>query len=72
MQYVINNAGVYGRRNGLDDVTSDDMLFAFQTNTIGPLLVVQQLRKHGMIGKPSGETVVANLTSKVGSMSSTI
>lgn len=25
---VINNAGIYGRRVGLDDVTADDMLYA--------------------------------------------
>ena len=43
--YVINNAGIYGRRVGLSDVTYDDMLATFVTNCVGPLLVVQQLHK---------------------------
>lgn len=45
MQYVINNAGVYGRRVGLEEINYDDMIFAFTTNCVGPLLVVQQLHK---------------------------
>lgn len=44
-QYVINNAGVYGRRVGFKDVTAQDMLFAFTTNAIGPLLVTKALHK---------------------------
>ncbi|EFN56763.1 hypothetical protein CHLNCDRAFT_144233 [Chlorella variabilis] len=65
--YVINNAGIYGRRVGLSDVTYDDMLATFVTNCVGPLLVVQQLHKRGLLGGTS-PSVVANVTSKVGSV----
>ena len=49
---VINNAGVYGPQISLETVTAEDMLFTYQANTIGPLLVVQQLLKNKLIGKP--------------------
>lgn len=63
---VINNAGVYGSRISLETVTAEDMLFTYKANTIGPLLVVQQLLKNKLIGKPA--TLVGNVTSKVGSV----
>lgn len=63
MQVVINNAGVYGRRSDVETVTADDMLFTYRANTIGPLLVVQQLLKKKLIGKPG--SIVGNVTSKV-------
>ncbi|KAL3150943.1 hypothetical protein ABBQ32_000688 [Trebouxia sp. C0010 RCD-2024] len=63
---VINNAGVYGRRVDYATVTADDMLFTYRANTIGPLLIVQQLLKNRLIGKPG--SVVGNVTSKVGSV----
>lgn len=44
------------------------MTYAFKTNTIGPLIVVQQLLKNGLIGGFGGRTLVANITSKVGSV----
>lgn len=64
-QYVINNAGIYDQGGSLDSITAESMIRTFQTNTIGPLLVVQQLRRRRLIGggKP---TVIANVTSKVG------
>lgn len=34
--------------------------------TAGPLLVVQQLRKEGLLGGKAGDSLVANVTSKVG------
>lgn len=49
-------------RQGLDVVTKDLMVDVFTTNAIGPLLVVQQLRKHGLLKRPA---LVANVTSKV-------
>mmetsp|Transcript_996 Transcript_996/g.6222 ORF Transcript_996/g.6222 Transcript_996/m.6222 type:complete len:244 (-) Transcript_996:1177-1908(-) len=64
---LVNNAGVYGRRVDLDSVKTEDMLHTFITNTVGPLLVVQQLRKQGLIGG-SKPTLVGNVTSKVGSV----
>ena len=45
LQYVINNAGIYSRRVGLEDVAAADMIADFTTNCVGPLLVVQQLHK---------------------------
>ncbi|KAA6417695.1 MAG: hypothetical protein FRX49_12383 [Trebouxia sp. A1-2] len=66
IKVVINNAGVYGSRISLETVTAEDMLFTYKANTIGPLLVVQQLLKNKLIGKPA--TLVGNVTSKVGSV----
>jgi len=60
---VINNAGVYGSKINCETVTAEDMLFTYRANTIGPLLVVQQLLKNKLIGKPG--TIVGNVTSKV-------
>ena len=62
-QVVINNAGVYGSSRTLQTASADDMLFTFKANAVGPLLVVQQLLKHQLIGKPG--TIIANVTSKV-------
>jgi NAD(P)-dependent dehydrogenase (short-subunit alcohol dehydrogenase family) len=68
VDYVINNAGVYGPKAlEVDTVTAEDMIETYKVNTIGPLLVVQQLLKQGLIGPPG--TVVGNVTSKVGSVS---
>eukprot|EP00241_Pyramimonas_parkeae_P012264 CAMPEP_0114226462 /NCGR_PEP_ID=MMETSP0058-20121206/1249_1 /TAXON_ID=36894 /ORGANISM="Pyramimonas parkeae, CCMP726" /LENGTH=290 /DNA_ID=CAMNT_0001337197 /DNA_START=1 /DNA_END=870 /DNA_ORIENTATION=+ len=65
----INNAGVIGRTGtrkwDLASVDADEMLYCFQANTLGPLLVTQQLMKYGLIGAPG--SLVANMTSKVGS-----
>ena len=66
LQVVINNAGVYGPQISLETVTAEDMLFTYQANTIGPLLVVQQLLKNKLIGKPG--SLVGNVTSKAGSL----
>ncbi|GAB4820966.1 hypothetical protein N2152v2_008012 [Parachlorella kessleri] len=64
LDLVINNAGIV-RRAGLADVTAADMLDCFVTNTIGPLLVTQQLHKQGLL---RAESMVAQITSKVGSI----
>lgn len=64
---VINSAGIYGDRINLDTVTADGMLKVYSTNTIGPLLVVQQLRKQGLLGGNT-PSLIANVTSKVGSI----
>ena len=64
---VINNAGVYGRRVGLKDVRAEDMVGDFTVNSIGPLLVVQQLHKAGLLGGRA-PSLVANVTSKMGSV----
>eukprot|EP00775_Hariotina_reticulata_P011289 gene11289-11439_t len=58
---LINNAGVYGRRLQLADLEAADFQYAFQTNTVGPFLVIQQLLKQGLLGPPG--SLVVNITS---------
>ncbi len=65
---VINNAGVYGERINLDTANSKTMLEVFQINAIGPLLVVQQLRHHALLGGSKASTIICNISSKVGSV----
>mmetsp|Transcript_16624 Transcript_16624/g.22918 ORF Transcript_16624/g.22918 Transcript_16624/m.22918 type:complete len:291 (+) Transcript_16624:26-898(+) len=66
----INNAGVVGQSDyskwSLEEMDAEEMLYCFKVNTIGPLLVVQQLKKLGLIGPPG--SLVANMSSKVGSV----
>jgi NAD(P)-dependent dehydrogenase (short-subunit alcohol dehydrogenase family) len=61
---LVNNAGV-GTWTGLDATTAEEMVDTFRINTVGPLLVTQQLRKQGMLR--AGSTV-ASMTSKMGSI----
>jgi NAD(P)-dependent dehydrogenase (short-subunit alcohol dehydrogenase family) len=61
VQILINNAGAYGRRLQLADLEASDFHYAFQTNTVGPFLVVQQLLKQGLLGPPG--SLVVNITS---------
>ncbi|KIZ07283.1 short-chain dehydrogenase/reductase SDR [Monoraphidium neglectum] len=66
LDVVINNAGVYGPRSQqLDSMTRDIVLDVFTTNALGPLLVVQQLRRQRVLKRPA---LVANVTSKMGSV----
>uniref|UniRef100_A0A383VPJ6 Short-chain dehydrogenase/reductase SDR n=1 Tax=Tetradesmus obliquus TaxID=3088 RepID=A0A383VPJ6_TETOB len=65
---LINNAGVYGSKVDLKTVTEQDMIACFKVNTIGPLVVVQQLLAAGLIGGFGGKTLIANVSSKVGSV----
>ena len=64
---LINNAGIYGPRASLNDVAAEDALAVFSTNALGPLLVVQSLRRRGLLGG-AAPTLVANVSSKVGSV----
>ena len=64
IDYLINNSGV-GSWNDLDEVTPEELLLLFQTNAMGPLLVTQALQKQGLLGRPGGPSVIANMTSKV-------
>lgn len=64
LDLVINNAGV-AAWTGLRDVTADEMMRLFQTNTVGPLLVVQALLARGLLKKGS---TVCSVTSKMGSI----
>lgn len=54
LDVVVNNAGVY-RSGTLDSITEEDFHWQFNTNVLGPLLVVQESLKH--FG-PNGGSVV--------------
>ncbi|KAF6260680.1 hypothetical protein COO60DRAFT_1294220 [Scenedesmus sp. NREL 46B-D3] len=58
---LINNAGMYGRRLQLAEFEAEDFMTVFQTNTVGPFLVVQQLLKQGLLGPPG--SLVVNVSS---------
>lgn len=58
---LINNAGMYGKRLSLADFEADDFNSVFQTNAVGPFLVVQQLLKQGLLGPPG--SLVVNVSS---------
>lgn len=66
--HIIHNAGVYGKRIPLDDVTSSDMQDVFKINTIGPFLVAQQFSC--LLSPPTSNhmPIISILTSKVGSI----
>eukprot|EP00878_Enallax_costatus_P043903 GHUV01052007.1.p1 GENE.GHUV01052007.1~~GHUV01052007.1.p1 ORF type:complete len:177 (+),score=24.99 GHUV01052007.1:451-981(+) len=61
LQVLINNAGVYGRRATLSEFAPEDFTNVFQTNTIGPFLVVQQLLHQELLGPPG--SLIVNITS---------
>lgn len=63
---LINNAGIL-EPTGLLNVTAEEMMRLFRVNTIGPLIVTQQLLTQGLLGQP-GKSVVANMSSKMGSV----
>ncbi|GLI64569.1 hypothetical protein VaNZ11_007890 [Volvox africanus] len=68
---LVNNAGVYGRRLNLPHFEDEDFLFAFRSNTMGPFFVIQELLKQELLGgspeAPGGKTLIANVSSIVGS-----
>lgn len=61
VQYLINNAGV-ASWGGLGQLTEEELLHCIRTNTLGPLLVTQEVLGAKLLKNGS---VVANLTSKV-------
>ena len=75
---VINNAGTTGTDGyskwELQDMTAEEMMHVYRINTIGPMLVTQQLVKRGLVGSVAGSpsegpvSLVGNVTSKVGSV----
>ena len=75
---VINNAGTTGTDGyskwELQDMTADEMMHVYRVNTVGPMLVTQQLVKRGLVGSVAGSppegpvSLVGNVTSKVGSV----
>lgn len=65
VQYLINNAGV-AKWADLGSIEEQDMLHLFRTNTLGPLMITQEVLREGLLKSGS---VVANMTSKVPSSS---
>ena len=74
---VINNAGTTGTDGyskwELQDMTAEEMMHVYRINTVGPMLVTQQLVKRGLVGSSAGSpsdpvSLVGNVTSKVGSV----
>ena len=70
LDVVINNAGIIGNEPGYkkwtwDLVDQNEMMEVFKVNSVGPLLVSQQLLKHKILNRPA---LIANVTSKVGSV----
>lgn len=63
---LINNAGIL-EHTGLRTVDPEEMMRLFQINTMGPLFVTQSLHNQGLLGRP-GTSIVANMTSKMGSV----
>ena len=61
LQYLINNAGV-AKWADLGRLQEEDMLHLFRTNTLGPLMITQEVLREGLLKSGS---VVANMTSKV-------
>ncbi len=61
VQYLINNAGV-AKWADLGSLTEEDMVHLFRTNTLGPLMITQEVLREGLLKRGS---VVANMTSKV-------
>lgn len=66
--HIIHNAGIYGKRKAMMEVTPEDMTECFSINTIGPLLVVQSFAPFLSPSTPSFKPVICLLTSKVGSI----
>lgn len=64
LDLLINNAGV-AEWSSLGSVTQDTMVRLFTVNAVGPLLLTQAAQKQGLLPRGS---VVANVTSKMGSM----
>ena len=63
---LINNAGIMNKST-LEDVDQDRMLDCFTINTVGPLLVAQEVFASGKLGG-SSRSILANVTSKMGSI----
>lgn len=68
---LINNAGIYGPRVAdISGVLTEDLLAVFNTNAVGPLLVVQQLLARKLLGAP-GSSLVVNVSSIMASLGDT-
>jgi NAD(P)-dependent dehydrogenase (short-subunit alcohol dehydrogenase family) len=63
---LINNAGCLAISD-FSSVTAQELMDGYTTNSIGPLLVSQQLVKRGLLGGERG-SLIANITSEAGSV----
>ena len=76
LNVLVNNAGIYIEK-GLEDLTVDDMIKSFTTNTIGPLMLTQSMlpllkrAASRASSKPLGweRAVVINISGALGSIS---
>ncbi|XP_031560306.1 uncharacterized protein LOC116296429 [Actinia tenebrosa] len=75
LNLVINNAGLYLAED-LKDVTADHMMQAFQTNTVGPLMIIKALlpflKPRAALEDPTSgvpnKAVIVNLSSRTASV----
>lgn len=65
---LVNNAGVYFGGRSLDDTGADVMVDTFRVNAVGPLLVSKEMVAAGKLGGTTGGSIIANVTSKMGSI----
>jgi NAD(P)-dependent dehydrogenase (short-subunit alcohol dehydrogenase family) len=65
LDLLINNAGVYGPRTGLNETDYDEWLEVLKVNTLAPLRMAE--RFVGQLRKGEGKTIV-NISSIMGSM----
>ncbi|KAI3427049.1 hypothetical protein D9Q98_006990 [Chlorella vulgaris] len=63
---VINNAGI-AEMSVYGETTEQHLKDCFQVNTFAPFLLTQSLWKAGLIGGKAGKSVVANISSLLGS-----
>jgi NAD(P)-dependent dehydrogenase (short-subunit alcohol dehydrogenase family) len=67
LDLLINNAGIYPRGEHLGTLNSQQMIEAFQTNTVAPILVVQAFQD--LLNKAQGKVI--NISSGLGSLAMT-
>jgi NAD(P)-dependent dehydrogenase (short-subunit alcohol dehydrogenase family) len=65
---LINNAGIYGDGQELDEISKELMVQVFTVNAAGPLLVTKHLIDH--VSRSSLKTIVS-ISSRMGSIAST-
>ncbi|GIY63239.1 c-factor [Caerostris darwini] len=74
LNLLINNAGA-ARWLGFPDITEEDLVFHFKTNTVGPVIVFKEMlpllqisAKHKSTGVDVSKTIVLNISSTAGSI----
>ncbi|CAL1296314.1 unnamed protein product [Larinioides sclopetarius] len=76
LNLLINNAGVL-KRQGIPEITEENMLLHFETNTVGPVMifkemlpVLQKAATNGSAGMNVSKAAVLNISSAGGSIAS--